>query len=123
MPASTVKRGEQCFPRSSRLVSKLAYQQVFQKPERISDRNFTILYRLSDSHCRLGLAIAKKKVHKAVDRNKIKRQIRESFRRHKNDLPAIDMVVLANASCHKRSKKELNESLVNLWLRLQDRIK
>lgn len=115
------ERGENDFPRSVRLLTKNAYQQVFHKPEKISDKNFTILYRVTDNRSRLGLAIAKKKVAKAVDRNKLKRIVREHFRRNQNSDLMVDMVVLANSGSAKRSKKELNDSLINLWLRLKNR--
>ena len=43
---------------------------------------------------RLGIAVAKRKYPSAVFRNKIRRVIRESFRKHKNMLHGIDVVVL-----------------------------
>ena len=42
---------------------------------------------------RLGLIVPKKGNPKAVRRNRIKRIVRDSFRRHYARLPALDMVV------------------------------
>lgn len=41
---------------------------------------------------RLGLIVGKRVLRRAVDRNRIKRVIRESFRR-RTELPAVDVVV------------------------------
>ncbi len=42
---------------------------------------------------RLGLVIAKRVIPKAHDRNRIKRLLRDSFRRRRSALPAWDLVV------------------------------
>jgi ribonuclease P protein component len=44
---------------------------------------------------RLGVIVAKKNVGKAVQRNRIKRLIRETFRIRKCDLKQADLVVMA----------------------------
>ncbi len=47
----------------------------------------------SQGHARLGLAISKKVLARAVARNQVKRIVRDSFRRHAAELPAYDIVV------------------------------
>ena len=42
---------------------------------------------------RLGLVVAKRFVPLAVDRNALKRKVRERFRRVRADLPAVDVIV------------------------------
>jgi ribonuclease P protein component len=42
---------------------------------------------------RLGLVVGKRFAPRAVDRNRIRRVVRESFRRRRADLPALDIVV------------------------------
>ena len=42
---------------------------------------------------RLGLVIGKKQLKRAVDRNRVKRIVREQFRRQRVMLPAYDLVV------------------------------
>jgi ribonuclease P protein component len=44
---------------------------------------------------RLGLAVSRKVSKSAVQRNRIKRLVRESFRKHRAHLPALDIVVMA----------------------------
>ena len=44
-------------------------------------------------HARLGLVVGKKAVSKATERNRIKRVIREHFRKAGAEMPAVDLVV------------------------------
>lgn len=50
----------------------------------------------SSSKARLGLVIGKKKAKRAVDRNAIKRRIREQFRQRQHQFPCLDIVVVAS---------------------------
>ena len=45
------------------------------------------------SHPRLGLAVGKRYVPKAVNRNYVKRAIREWFRHHQKNLQPVDFMV------------------------------
>jgi len=66
-------------------------------------------------HARLGMVIAKKYLRKAVDRNRLKRQIRESFRYFKQQLSGMDVVVLLRADIRKVSNPQLRTQLVQGW--------
>lgn len=72
-------------------------------------------------HARLGLAIAKKTIRRAVDRNLIKRVIRESFRIQQRDLGTIDIVVLARKEALEVPSIQLRSSLQKHWKKLADR--
>jgi ribonuclease P protein component len=67
---------------------------------------------------RLGLAISKKQIRRAVDRNRLKRHIRESFRRHRKQLMGLDLVVMARPAAGLADKKQLNTSLAELMRKL-----
>jgi len=111
-----------CFPRSVRLLNKKDYQQVFHDPVRSSDALFTLLScKNHQDNPRLGLAIAKKTVAKAVQRNRIKRLVRESFRSHLPMLGGIDIVVLAKKGLQDKSNSEIQRSLAKHWERLVKR--
>ena len=70
---------------------------------------------------RLGLAVSKKQVKLAVQRNRIKRLVRESFRGNRQTLDAQDFVVIARAGVGDRSNTQIVASLRLHWARLSAR--
>lgn len=70
-------------------------------------------------HARLGLVIAKKNVRRAVDRNKIKRIARESFRHYRADLDNLDIIVLARKGLGELDNAALHHLFTDMWRRLR----
>ena len=115
-----VSRAGESFPRTSRLTRAADYRAVFQANTRISDDCFTLLFATRDSTPpRLGLAVSKKQVKRAVDRNRIKRIIRQSFRVHQNQLPGVDVVVMVRFKILQLSNRQMFNRLHKLWDRIQ----
>lgn len=109
----------QGFPRAARLLKPADYRRVFQQAKRAQDAYFTILARPNGgAPARLGLAISRKQVRRAVDRNRLKRLTRETFRRHRLDLHGLDLVVMAKAPAARCGKPELAAALAALFLSL-----
>ena len=107
---------ERRFNRQQRLVQAADFARVFDKPVRRADKFFTILYICSDQpSARLGLAIAKKRARRAVDRNRIKRIVRESFRHSLPILAGKDIVVLARDTTARANNASLFDSLQKHW--------
>ena len=67
---------------------------------------------------RLGLAISKKACRLAVSRNRIKRQIREYFRQHKQQLAGHDYVILARPLAAKKTKRQLRDDIAHMFEKL-----
>ena len=108
------------FPRHARLLKPDEFSRVFKQPIRSSDRLLTILAVKNDSsHARLGLAISKKNAKRAVDRNRIKRLVRESFRLHMHEMPDIDLVVMAKPVTKNADNQQILQSLQQHWNRLK----
>ena len=104
------------FPRAARLLKASQFRRVFQRALRVTDQYFTILARANGQQPpRLGLAISKKQIRRAVDRNRIKRLVRESFRHRQADLQGFDLVVMARSQALARSNAELYAALEALW--------
>ena len=64
---------------------------------------------------RLGLSVAARVIGNAVRRNHIKRLVRESFRQHQHELPAIDIVVNARSGARAADNAAITRSLEKLW--------
>jgi len=100
------------FPRDRRLLTAADYRRVFAKPLKSADACFTVLASpASLPVSRLGLAIAKKQLKHAVERNRIKRLVREYFRCHVAADLACDFVVLTRGVVRHKSNRELLLSL------------
>ena len=67
---------------------------------------------------RLGVVVAKKLAKRANVRNLVKRIAREMFRRHRRELPAMDLVVRLQAPVADATRAELNTDLLQLLQRL-----
>jgi len=112
------------FNRESRLLTPDQFQSVFKKPIRFGTSHITILVTHNSNEInRLGLAIAKKRVKLAVQRNRIKRLIRESFRLNQHYLPHIDIVVMVKSGTDKLDNKEINQQLEKIWRKIIQRHK
>ena len=111
---------DQAFTKSLRLLSSNDFQTVFNDaPLRASHQNFLFLARQNSLNLpRLGLVIAKKHIRLAVQRNRVKRLIRETFRTKQQQLPSIDVIVLARKGMNDLSNAALIEQLDLQWQRL-----
>ena len=67
---------------------------------------------------RLGLVVAKKKVRRAHERNRVKRLARESFRLHQQQLDDLDIVIMPKIGIETVSNAELHQQLQFAWQNL-----
>jgi ribonuclease P protein component len=113
------------FSKTSRLLDAADFKAVFTNAQfKASSRHFLMLAISNDRlNSRLGLVIAKKHVSLAVQRNRIKRLIRDSFRHHSNLLANLDIVVLARKDADKLQNKQLAETIIALWRELDSKLK
>ncbi|HEB55370.1 MAG TPA: ribonuclease P protein component [Gammaproteobacteria bacterium] len=104
------------FPRQYRLLTAKDFNNVFQQPVKQGDRCLTLLACVnSKSHARLGMAVPKRQLKRAVDRNRIKRLIRESFRKHQAQLQGLDVVVLVRHGIVKLDNETVFRALDKHW--------
>ncbi len=107
------------FPRNVRLTRGVEFQRVFQQGKRLHANGVNARAAANSmGFPRLGMAIAKKALRRAHERNRIKRLVRESFRHHQANLPAVDIVVMCRHDVLTMSNAELFQQLEGLWLRL-----
>lgn len=65
----------------------------------------------TQAHARLGVNVARRVSTKAVLRNRIKRQVREAFRRHQAEAACLDVVVIAQSGAAVADNTMLRNSL------------
>jgi ribonuclease P protein component len=107
------------LPRTRRLLNRQQFDTTMKEGRRIRDEYFTVYARRNDlGHGRLGMTVARRVSTAAVARNRIRRQIRESFRLHQHELPGLDIVVMANSRAAQGGNPALRGSLDAHWRRL-----
>lgn len=107
------------LPREARIRRAGDFAVLRQASGRLGGRCFSVRYRKNDvGQARLGLAISKRVSKRAVDRNRIKRLVRESFRRARPQLPSVDLMVMARAEACTQPGTALLAELDALWRKL-----
>ena len=106
------------FPRTARLLTAADYSPVFKTNKRLTDKYWTVLvHKVSSPEPKLGLAIAKKRAKRAVDRNVIKRVAREAFRHSREKLRDRHLVIMNRDAATAADKHVLRTSLDKLLAR------
>lgn len=112
--------GSRQFPRSHRLLRPAEFKPLFDNPQwRASSQHFLLLVsenRLAAA--RLGIVIGKRRVKRAVDRNLLRRLMRESFRHLGPELVGLDIVILVRANMDHPDKSAVTAELGKVWSKL-----
>lgn len=98
------------------------YKSVFDGALfKVHQPHFLFLAKLTElPNSRLGIVVAKKKVRRAHERNRIKRLARESFRLHQPNFGSdIDIVVMPKVGIETITNAELYQQLDFAWQKLQ----
>lgn len=111
------------FDKSLRLLSSSDYKTVFDNARfKVSSPEVLFLATPSNKpYPRLGLVIAKKNAKLAVQRNRIKRIARESFRIQQHALGGVDTVILARKGLDQLDNQAMHQLFSSLWSQLQRR--
>ncbi|MBI4990243.1 MAG: ribonuclease P protein component [Rhodocyclales bacterium] len=106
-------RGEHRLRKTDEFSSVFALRRVLR------GKHFDMLHRPnSAATARLGLVIAKKFVRSAVNRNLVRRIVRESFRLSRTKLPQHDIVVRVSARMDTPDRQALRGEIEELFARL-----
>jgi len=108
--------------RHLRLLNSSQFRKIF-RDRRFQCSKFFCIYCSPNnlSYPRIGLAVSKKVSKKAVDRNRIKRQIRENFRLYKAELSLADFVVVAKIGSAIEENVILRGDLKKLWRSINEK--
>lgn len=120
-PVQEQQQNKHSFEKADRLQNSSEFDCVFKKAEKKLSNSYFLLLAQTNQHkgARLGLVVAKKKIPLAVQRNKFKRTIKEEFRKNKNKLRKMDIVILAKENKKKIIKKELRKETQILFQQLE----
>lgn len=107
------------YPRTARLLKPGDFAALRGRSKRIGVRHFLAEYSSNEQPtCRLGQAVSRRVSKRAVDRNRIKRLVRESYRHALGDLPCVDILLIARSSAVKTPSADLRDDLSALWKKL-----
>lgn len=110
---------DQGFRSAHRLHKTDEYSSVFAFRRALRGRFYILHYRPNElDTARLGVVAAKKLAKRANVRNLVKRIAREVFRRQREAVPCMDLVVRLHAPVAKATRAELNLDLHALLQRL-----
>jgi ribonuclease P protein component len=107
--------GEYSFPKAARILKRSEFIRLSKSGTKIQNRHFIFLFsRSCREHSRIGITVSRK-VGDAVVRNRIKRLIRENFRRMRPMIVgAWDINIIAKRNAANLSGDEVGSSLTQL---------
>ncbi|MCB1033995.1 MAG: ribonuclease P protein component [Acidobacteria bacterium] len=112
---------DESLKRAERLSRSAEYQHCYRSGRRLYGTAVNLHFRESENGGpRLGIT-ASRKVGKSVVRHRLKRQIREVFRRwpHRRQLPAVDLVIHLKPGAGDLSFRQVRSEVEGLLGRLR----
>jgi len=108
-----IPKGTARFPKVHRLRRRADFLRVKALGDRLHTRHFGVTLGPGGAAPRLGLVVTRR-LGRAVQRSRVKRLLREFFRRHRASLPPRDLVILAKAGADSLSYFQVQEELARL---------
>lgn len=112
---------EYAFKRDQRLLTSYDFKCVFDHVTIKAGTGELLVLAIDNQNekvARLGLVVAKKNLKKAVDRNRFKRVVRESFRIHQHQLQGLEVVVLSRRGALQLDASALRKVVDQTWQRI-----
>ena len=112
-----------CFGKQHRLLTPREFKAVFDGAHFKASHRSLLLLAIpgadqTASPGRLGLVVAKKHARHAVQRNRLKRLLRDSFRHHKAELTGLDIVALVKPGLWQMENPAIRAVIEEQWARL-----
>ncbi|XXF78170.1 ribonuclease P protein component [Myxococcaceae bacterium GXIMD 01537] len=113
-------RAEERFPKALRLLTRREFLQVQEGGQKLpSDSLLALVKRNGRAHTRLGLTISSK-VGNAVVRVRLRRHLRELFRKRRGQWPpGLDVVLVVRTSAAQASFADLARAFDGVTRKLQ----
>ena len=99
------------------LKNKKDFDRVFSGKKSFGNRHFTLLYAPNGLEIsRLGIIVSKKISKRAVVRNKLRRQVRETFCMNMDMIAGgYDLIIIPKACCTREPYSVLEKSFQHLF--------
>ena len=107
------------LPKQAKLVKTDDFSSVFNLRKRIANKHL-VIRSCPNAYkgARLGLIVAKKTAKLAVQRNYMRRVLRELFRLNQHQLPAVDLVIQVQKVFTKPEFLEIKQAFESLCKKL-----
>ena len=101
-------KGTERLPKTARLLKRAEFLRLSRAGTKLQSASFIVVSNTNHRpESRLGITVSSK-VGNSVIRNRIKRQVREYFRRHRAELrPGTDILVIARKSAAGMAGKNI----------------
>ena len=111
------------LPRQAKIVKTDDFSSVFNLRKRIASQHLVMRYRLNEANLsRLGLIVSKKTAKLAVQRNYMRRVLRELFRLNQQRLPVVDLVIQVQKPFKKPEFTLIKQEFESLLLKLSVKV-
>lgn len=108
---------DESFPKSNRLRTQKNFSRVYEEGEEKKTGCFDFYIRKKEEPPpRIGI-VAPANIGKAVERNRVKRIIREGFRKNKKLFDDLDVIVIIKEPALRSKNKELSRDFLNFFER------
>ncbi len=101
------------FPKSARILKRGEFEGLWKKGIALGNPYFGLRWQRGKER-RLGIVVGRKAVGRAVQRNRIKRVIREFFRNHPEKFPMGDIILVARRGIDGLNNEAIREGLTGL---------
>ncbi|MFH1183341.1 MAG: ribonuclease P protein component [Candidatus Moraniibacteriota bacterium] len=110
------------LPKQYRL-NRADFDIVYKKGRRVRGKNFGLIYLVSDDKnepSKIGIVVSKKVLKNAVDRNKLKRQVRSVLIKNTIETlpPGYRIVLTAFSAPKTREFEEIKNELMDLFRKI-----
>ncbi|MES2547734.1 MAG: ribonuclease P protein component [Pseudomonadota bacterium] len=110
------------LPKQAKLLKTDDFSSVFNLRKRIANTYLVIRFKPNNlNRPRLGLVVGKKTAKLAVQRNYMKRVLREFFRLNQHQLPSLDLVVQVQKKFQKTEFVQIKQEFEQLTQKLIDK--
>ncbi|HLD84481.1 MAG TPA: ribonuclease P protein component [Coxiellaceae bacterium] len=92
------------------------FDSVIQQGKSLTSGCFVLFRKPTQlDYSRLGIIVSKKHCRLAVNRNRLKRIIREQFRLHQQNFLGVDVVIMLKSPADRWSAEERTQCIKNLF--------